>query len=183
VIVLDALRIAALVLIAAIFQVSAAPQLTPTDSTPDLVLILVVMLAAHRGPETAAIAGFAGGLLVDSVTGGWMGLSSLLYVAAGWAIGRRVQGGEDLIIGPSGSSQVGFRSEFGYTVLAAVGVQVGYAVLQGLLGEGLPLGFTVDHIIVPAIILTIVFALPLLPLLRRLLHSRTRIDAARTAPA
>jgi rod shape-determining protein MreD len=182
VIVLDALRIAVLVFVTAVLQVSAAPQLTPTDSTPDLMLILVVALAVHRGGETAAAAGFAGGLLIDSVTGGWMGLSSLLYVVAGWAVGRRARNDEDVMMGTAGNAAVPLRSEYGYAVLAAVAVQVGYAVLQGLLGQGLPLGFTVDHIIVPGVILTIALALPLLPLLQRLLHSRTRIDTARTAP-
>jgi len=116
------------------------------------------------------------------VTGGWMGLSSLLYVVAGWAVGRRARNDEDVMMGTAGNAAVPLRSEYGYAVLAAVAVQVGYAVLQGLLGQGLPLGFTVDHIIVPGVILTIALALPLLPLLQRLLHSRTRIDTARTAP-
>jgi rod shape-determining protein MreD len=183
VILLDAFRIAVLVVLAAVFQVSAAPQLTPTDSTPDLVLILVVALAVQRGPETAAVAGFGGGLLIDSITGGWIGLSSLLYVCVGWAVGRRLQSDEDAMLAPSGASPIGFQRELAYTVAAAIGVQVGLAALQGLLGEGLPLGFTINHVIIPAVVLTTVFAMPVLPLLQRLLRSRTRIDTARTAPA
>jgi hypothetical protein len=181
VILLDALRIALLVFVAAVFQISAAPQLTPTDTAPDLMLILVVALAAHRGPETAAASGFAGGLLVDSVTGGWMGLSSLLYVVAGWAIGRRAKGDGEAMIPMGGSPSVSLRSEYRYAVLGAVAIQIGNAALHGLLGEGLPLGFTIDRIIVPGVVLTVVLALPLLPLLRWLLRSRTRIEPARTA--
>ena len=61
-------------------QVAATPQLTPSTTGPDLVVILVVSLALLRGVEWAAAAGFVGGLMLDSLDAQSLGLSSLLYV-------------------------------------------------------------------------------------------------------
>ena len=45
----------------AVLQLSAMPQLTPSAATPDLLLILVVAVAMLRGLEAAVITGFAAG--------------------------------------------------------------------------------------------------------------------------
>jgi rod shape-determining protein MreD len=54
-------------MIAVTVQTSMLPQLAVAGVTCDLVMIVVVALALSRGPEWGAIAGFAGGLLLDVV--------------------------------------------------------------------------------------------------------------------
>lgn len=54
-------------LIAVTLQLSALPGLAVAGVTCDLVLIVVVGLALSRGPSFGAVAGFAGGLLLDVV--------------------------------------------------------------------------------------------------------------------
>lgn len=168
------------VFLAAVLQVSAMPQLTPTDSVPDLVLIVVVSLALVRGPESAAFAGFAGGLLIDAVTGGRLGFSSLLYVLAAWLVGRIAQGDDDSLMGVV-DEPMPARRQWGLCVVAVLGVQLGLVALEGMVGDGLPLGYTFNHIVWPTVLMTAVVALPLLPLLRRLLTPGTRTSAARAA--
>jgi rod shape-determining protein MreD len=54
-------------MIAVTVQTSLLPNLAVAGVTCDLVLIVVIALALSRGPEWGAIAGFAGGLLLDVV--------------------------------------------------------------------------------------------------------------------
>ena len=58
---------ALLLLIAVTVQMSMLPNLAVAGVSCDLVLIVVIALALSRGPEFGAIAGFAGGLLLDVV--------------------------------------------------------------------------------------------------------------------
>jgi rod shape-determining protein MreD len=60
--------LAALFLVLAVTaQMSMLPNLAVAGVSCDLVLIVVIALALSRGPEFGAIAGFAGGLLLDVV--------------------------------------------------------------------------------------------------------------------
>ena len=49
---------------------TVAPALGIAGVTPDLPLIVVVLLALRRGPEFGCAAGFAAGLLQDAAGGG-----------------------------------------------------------------------------------------------------------------
>ena len=62
-----ALRIAPLVLVAAVFQVSAVAGTRILGAEPDLVLVTVVAIGFVAGSVAGAGAGFAAGLLVVSV--------------------------------------------------------------------------------------------------------------------
>src|SRR5256712_8375423 len=50
-----------------------APALGIGGVTPDLPLIVVVLLALRRGPEFGCVAGFGAGLLQDAAGGGLIG--------------------------------------------------------------------------------------------------------------
>ncbi|TCM43638.1 rod shape-determining protein MreD [Kribbella sp. VKM Ac-2568] len=89
---MPALRIALAALflmIAVTVQTSVLPHIAVAGVTCDLVMIVVLALALARGPEWGAIAGFAGGLMLDVVppadhtTGRW----ALALAIAGYTAG------------------------------------------------------------------------------------------------
>lgn len=64
-----------------------APALQLAGVTPDLPLIVVVLLALRRGSEFGCVAGFAAGLLQDAAGGGLLGVQALTKAVIGFAIG------------------------------------------------------------------------------------------------
>src|SRR2546428_9619792 len=64
-----------------------APALGIGGVTPDLPLIVVVLLALRRGPEFGCVAGFGAGLLQDAAGGGLIGVQALTKAVIGFAIG------------------------------------------------------------------------------------------------
>jgi rod shape-determining protein MreD len=69
----------------------AHATLTPLVSiagvTPDLPLIMVVLLALRRGPEFGCLSGFVTGLLQDAAGGGLIGVQALTKAVIGFGIG------------------------------------------------------------------------------------------------
>ena len=82
------IRAGVLVLLAAIVQVSILAPISILGGTPDVLLVLLVCLALLRGSIAGAVAGFAGGLLVDIATLGTLGVTALLLTVAGYWAGR-----------------------------------------------------------------------------------------------
>jgi rod shape-determining protein MreD len=66
---------------------TVAPALRIGTVTPDIPLIIVVLLALRRGPEFGCLAGFAAGLFQDAAGGGLIGVQALTKALAGFAIG------------------------------------------------------------------------------------------------
>ena len=56
-------------------------------ATPSLVLLTVVAVGLADGGEAGARYGFAAGLAVDLVAGGLVGLTALVYLLTGFAVG------------------------------------------------------------------------------------------------
>jgi rod shape-determining protein MreD len=85
---------AGLVVLALVLQVTVFPELTPQSLghgvVPNLCLLVVVAAALVRGPEPAAVLGFAAGVLLDlappadHVAGRW----ALALVLVGYVAGR-----------------------------------------------------------------------------------------------
>jgi rod shape-determining protein MreD len=170
----DGLKIAALIFVLAVLQLSAMPQLTPGPAGPDLLLILVVMVALLRGPEAAAVTGFAAGVLVDAMLVGRLGLSSLLYIAAGVWVGLRSEPGDQVV--PTIPSPPRPSAQLAYVVAATVLVQLATAAAHVLLGDSYPVRYELTTVIIPTIIDTTLAALVLVPLLRRILPYRMKLD-------
>lgn len=79
---------------------TVAPALRIAGVTPDLPLIIVVLLALRRGPEFGALAGFAAGLIQDAAGGGLIGVQALTKALIGFAIGAvgsRLSVGQPLV--------------------------------------------------------------------------------------
>ena len=58
--------------------------------TPDVPLILTVLIALRHGPEAGCLAGFVAGLLQDASGGGLVGVQALTKGLAGFAMGLLV---------------------------------------------------------------------------------------------
>lgn len=55
---------------------------------PDLALVVVALIAMRRGSMPGQIAGFASGLLADTISVGPLGLTAMVRTVAGYLIGR-----------------------------------------------------------------------------------------------
>ena len=83
-----ALRVAPLIFVAAVFQVGAVAGSRVLGAEADLLLVTVVVVALVAGSITGAVAGFAGGLLVDVMTLDTLGTTSIVLTVAGYWAGR-----------------------------------------------------------------------------------------------
>ena len=84
----DAVKAGALLVFAALVQVSIASAIEVAEGHPDVVLVLVIGIALLRGPVFGAVAGFWAGLVLDVVSLETLGLTSLLLTLAGYFAGR-----------------------------------------------------------------------------------------------
>ena len=117
---------AVLLLLAVLIEVTVLAPLPFPGATPTLVLVVVVILASQLGASTGAIAGFAGGLLLDIAppAAGTIGISALLLTVVGYAAGRFAESDD--------------RPWWSFAILGALAaplVVLAGAVLGGLLGD------------------------------------------------
>lgn len=117
---------AVLILLAVLIEVTVLAPLPFPGATPTLVLVVVVLLAGQFGSATGAVCGFAAGLLLDIAppAAGTIGVSSLLLVVVGYAVGRFAE-----------SDDRPWWSIAGLAAIAAPLVILGGSVLGGLLGD------------------------------------------------
>ncbi len=163
-----ALRVAAIVFVTAIFQVSALWQLTILGGTPDLLLVSLVSVAMLRGSIVGACAGFGAGLIVDVAMLDTLGVTSLLLTLAGYWAGRY------------GETTGRGRAYAPYLAVAAItlAVGVGAAVVHYLLGDAVVAQRALLPII-PAIALNVLLTIPVSPLCRRIVGQAPRGERAR----
>jgi rod shape-determining protein MreD len=81
-------KVAVLIFVAAILQVTIFSSVDILGGTPDVVLLTLMAIALLRGSIYGAAAGFAAGLLVDTANLATLGVTSLLLTIAGYWIGR-----------------------------------------------------------------------------------------------
>ena len=142
--------------LAVLLQLSVANDLSLVAGAPDLVLIVVCGIALARGPAIGCVAGFAAGLALDVLAQHALGRDALIYCVAGYALGAA---GEKL----RPPAQV--RSLL-LVAIATVLVRIAEGGIAFLLGSDGALGraFGVQLIAAPAA--SVLFAIPLLALLR-----------------
>ena len=85
---LDALKAAVLVTLTAVVQIAFVNAFELAEGRADVLLLVLVGIALLRGPLFGAVAGFWAGLLVDTMTLGTLGLTSLLLTVGGYWAGR-----------------------------------------------------------------------------------------------
>jgi rod shape-determining protein MreD len=160
----ESLRVFSVVFVAALLQVVIVSSLVIAGGAPDLLLVVVVALGLLRGSVPGAVLGFVGGLVVDVVTLGTLGVTSLILTLAGFWAGRYAETtGRDRRLVPL--IAVGT-----ITVLAGA---FGY-FLHYLLDEEVVAGNVLVSALVPTFFLNLVLALPVCSLVRRLVGEAQR---------
>ena len=155
-------RATLLVLVAVLLQITVATDLDVLGGRPDLVVIVVVSIALLCGPLAGAVAGFAGGFLVDALGLGVIGATSLTLTSVGYAAGLW---GERL----REAAAVRPLLAIGAASLAAGIGELGVAVLVGS-GPAVSPGLVLA--VVPGSMLNVLFAIALYPLIRFCLRRR-----------
>jgi rod shape-determining protein MreD len=155
----DGVKIAVLLFVAAVVQVSIFAQVSVFGAAPDLLLVTLVAVALLRGSIAGAVGGFFAGLLVDTASLGILGLSSRVLTLAGYWIGRY------------GETTGRDRGHAPFLSVAVVTVlyQFGLLVVHFVIGESAPAGAVVRGL-APAIVLNLLLTAPLYALVRRLLR-------------
>ena len=154
--VLDVLKATGLLLFAAILQVSIATPLEVGRGHPDVVLVLVVLVALLRGPIVGALAGFWAGLALDVAALQTVGLSSLLLTLAGYASGRFGEA----------TSRSSPHPPLVAVALVTVGVTLASGMVHFMLGEGVAATQLLAEVLVPGLALNLLLAYPLYRLCR-----------------
>jgi rod shape-determining protein MreD len=154
------LRLAAIVLLTVILQVSFFSYLSILGATPDVVPVVIAVLGLLGGALTGAVAGFATGLLVDSVLLQTLGASSLVLLSVGYLAGRYREGFEiDSALAPA-------LLAGGLTLVATAG----FIALQLTLGVEAPVSLLVVREIIVKAFLAFLLAFPLYPAIRFVLR-------------
>ncbi len=73
--------------VSVLLQVTVAPLFSIREVAPDFILITVIAISLQKGKIWGIIAGFVGGLLLDSFGAGMIGLSSLTKTIAAFTAG------------------------------------------------------------------------------------------------
>ena len=163
--IVDGLKAAALLFVAAIAQVSILAGVDVFGGTPDLVLVTLVSLALLNGAIFGAVAGFCVGLVVDVGTFATLGFTSLLLTTAGYWIGRY---GETT---GRGRTRAPYLSVAVVTVLVAFGA----LALHFMLGQNAPARVVLVDALPPSLLLNLLLTAPVFALCRRLLRREERV--------
>ena len=154
----DALKAGALLLFAALVQVSITSNIEVAEGHPDLLLVLVIGIALLRGPAFGACAGFWAGLVLDIASFQTLGLTSLLLTLAGYFAGR---------LGEVTKKSSPHPALLAVTV-GTVGVGLASAVLHFMLGSTVSASEFFVGMLLPTLALNLLLAYPLYGLCRRL---------------
>ncbi len=163
---LDVLKAAALVLLAAIAQLTVLNPLEAFDGPADLLLCTLVAVALLRGAAFGALAGFWAGLVVDIASLSTLGLTSLLFVLVGYSVGWF---GEATSIRSSQPARVAIA-----TVGATVVFFAGTALVTVLLDDTIALGSSLVRTFLPTVLLNVLIAYPVFWVVRKLFPVATR---------
>jgi rod shape-determining protein MreD len=169
-----AVRIALIVLVAVLLQLSFFSYLSFFGSIPDLMPVVVATLGLLGGAVVGAVVGFAAGLLLDSALLQTLGVSSLALLAIGYMAGRYREGYEF-------SNSLAPPLIVGGLTLAYAAI---FAALQIMLGVSTPVSLVILRDVVIKALLGTILALAVYPLLRRILRPALIDDAraGRRAP-
>jgi rod shape-determining protein MreD len=164
-----ALRMLALGFVSVVVQIAAVSQITVFGVSADLSPLVVASVGLLAGSLPGAVFGFSVGLFVDLALVQTVGVTSLLYIAIGYAAGRLrelrdpAHGLVPLAVG---------------AIATAVGT-IGFALMQFLLGVQAPVSLLLLRQIVVTILVNSLLALPVYALVRRVVQGSLPEDPRR----
>ena len=162
--ILDGVKIALLMTFAAIVQVSVVTPFEVARGHVDLVTVTLIAVALLRGPVVGAVAGFWAGLILDTATLSTLGLTSLVLTLLGYWAGRFGEG----------TTRSSPHPPLIAVALGTIWVVVGTALLEFMLGEGVPAGDVLGRVLLPTLALNLLAAYPVYRLVSRLLPPTIR---------
>jgi rod shape-determining protein MreD len=166
---IDAAKVAALLFVAALLQVTVFASFDLTGGAPDVLLVTLAAVAFLRGPIYGALGGFFGGLIADVATLGTLGVTSLVLTVTGYWLGRYAETtGRDRRHAP-------LLAVFVATAVYAVGL----FALHFVLGDDVSARLALWRALAPALVLNVLAAVPVFALCRRILTSTTAVARAR----
>ena len=163
------LRLATMVFLAVLLQVAFFSGIPLLGSVPYVIPVVIVALGLLGGAVTGAVCGFAAGILLDVMVGGTLGVASLALMAAGYGAGRWREG-YDIVSSLVPPLLTGALT--GVTALA-------YGAMQLTLGIEATVSPLVVREIVAQALLGALLAVPIFPLVRRILRPALVDDATR----
>jgi rod shape-determining protein MreD len=165
-------RVVLILALAVLLQVSFFSYLSFFGTTPDILPLVVVTLGLLGGAVLGAVCGFAAGLLLDSVLLQTLGATSLVLLSVGFLAGRYREGTE------ISNSLVPPLLAGALTLAAAAG----FAAIQLMLGVETAVSLLVLREIFVKGLLAVILAIPIYPLIRRILRPAI-VDSATTRRA
>lgn len=148
------------VLVAALLQAGLAPYLAVGGVVPNFLLLVVVTLALVEGPTAGCSAGFACGLIFDLLGTGPVGPMVLVLAVSGYLAGLLH---ENLFA-------EGWLLPITVLGAAALGSEIAYGIILGLIGAGGPFASTFLTKMLPAAAYNTSLALFVYPWLARILR-------------
>jgi rod shape-determining protein MreD len=151
------LRMAVMGVFVVLIQVAAVSQIQLAGTNADLTPLVVAAVGLLCGSISGACFGFAVGLFVDTALVQTMGLSSLVFVVAGYAAGRlrELRDPQAAVI----PMVVGAAATFAATA--------GFGLMNFLLGIDAPVSWLLARQILAQVVLNALIALPVFALVRR----------------
>jgi rod shape-determining protein MreD len=154
------LRIALIMVVAIVLQLSFFSYLTLFGTTPNIIPLVAVALGLLGGAMVGAICGFVLGFVLDSTLLATLGVSSLMLLAVGYLAGRYREGTEiantlmpPLLIG-----------------VLTIAAQAGFSAIQLMLGVDTQVSLLILREIFVQGLLAFLLAIPFYPLIRRVLR-------------
>jgi rod shape-determining protein MreD len=151
------LRTVLLGVVVVLVQIAAVSQVVLFGTNADLTPLVVASVGLLCGSIPGAIFGFFVGLFVDTALVQTMGLSSLVYVVAGYWAGRLRE------LRDPQAAVVPMIVGAAATAVATIG----FGIMNFLLGVDAPVSFLLLRQIVATILLNALIALPVFALVRR----------------
>jgi rod shape-determining protein MreD len=164
-------RLALLVLVTVLVQVGFFSQVPLLGSVANVVPVVVVALGLLGGAVSGAVSGFAAGLLLDVTIGGTPGVASLALMSAGYLAGRWREG-YDIVSSLVPPLITG--------ALCAVSAAC-YGLLQLTLGVDAQVSALAIREVIVQGVLGVLLAVPVFPLVRRILRPALVEDSSRRA--
>jgi rod shape-determining protein MreD len=150
------IRLAAIIVLTIVLQVSFFSYLTLFGTTPNIIPLVIVSLGLLGGAMIGAVSGFAAGLLLDCALLETLGVSSLVLLGAGYLAGRYRERAEvsNSLIPPLLAGAL------------TTGAAAAFAALQLMLGVETPVSLLVLREVFVQGLLAVALTIPIYPLIR-----------------